>query len=172
MRPSVKKVLLLSGLFLLLLHILFICIYANPWGRGKTKADYLVGAWIYPYFHQNWTLFTPAPSCNYSLYVWSDSHPEKHDIFREILTAHRRNRFAGHEALLLAFSNSIHYFEKNCSLQQTVNGPVQGNANFDLLSHSAENYLAHTSGKSVKGIKLMLIAKDVNSGEQRIWFSR
>lgn len=171
MRLVSKKLFLFAGLALLFLHIAMICIYARPSGRGDTKADYLAGAWVYPYFHQSWSLFTPAPSCNYSLYVWSGTSPEKRDIFREILTAHRSNRFAGHEASLLAFSNSIHYFEKNSVAQAAVNGPMQGDANFDLLMRAAENYSAYREEEKTSRVKLMLVAKDIHSGEQRIWFN-
>lgn len=168
MRLWQKKALASGGLLILTFHFCLLVLYANPFGRGNTAADYLAGAWVYPYFHQSWTLFTPAPAANYTLLACTNGTPATCDIFYEALGAHRNNRAGGHEAVLIALSNSIDYFEKNTLLRQPLNGPVKEDLMFDLLVYSATHYMQQKHGPFSR-LQLFLIVRDKYG--QRVYYS-
>lgn len=171
MQQRGKSILVFSGITALTLYFLLIVIYANPFGT-KSKASFVATAFIYPYFHQNWNLFVPAPSCNFSLFAWSDADTIKSDIFNDILIRHQSNRFAGYGPLVIAFSNSIHYFEKNTSLRNALNGPVENDPYFRLLEHSAGQYLQHLQKKKIASVKLILVVDDGLSRKRRVYYNR
>lgn len=131
----------------------------------------MAGAYTYPYFQQNWNLFTPAPVSNYSLFAGGVDENLRTDIFNELLLKHQTNRLAGYEPLLVAFTNTIHYFEKNSVLTAPLNGPVNGDLYFTMLEHSAKNYLQNTRKKKISAVKLMLVVEDVVSKERRVYFN-
>src|SRR4051812_31267263 len=87
-------------------HFILICSYL-------IKPNLYSISYTYPFFHQNWNLFVPPPNSNYYLYVYNkNSTAESMDVFGEILMGHQKNRFRGYGPILIALSNSIHYFEK------------------------------------------------------------
>jgi len=147
----------------MLLHFSFVCIYATNTGQKKSKISYYSAFYTYPYFHQNWNLFVPPPGSNYNLIVYNDSI--KMDIFSEILTKHQTNRLAGYEPLLIALSNSIHYFEKNTMLK---NGKVQNDKNFTIIEHFAKNYLAK---KKIHSFKLIMLTSDLLTKKTRYYYN-
>lgn len=154
-----------------MMHFCLVIVFANPVGHEKNKMSYIAGAYVYPYFQQNWNLFTPAPVSNYTLYAKPDNENVSQDIFNEILIKHQSNRLAGDEPFLIAFTNTIHYFEKNTSLIASLNGPLKGDRYFDILEHSTKNYLQISRKKHFSSVKLILIVKDVITKEQRVYFN-
>ena len=69
--------------------------------------------YIYPFFHQNWTLFVPPPKENFNLFVkyrTSKKQQDWKDLFFEIDAKHQNNRLAGNEAILLSLSNALRYY--------------------------------------------------------------
>jgi hypothetical protein len=156
----------------LCLHFILVLIFANPYVKVKHKLDYYAEWYIHPYFAQNWNLFAPAPDTNYRLFVeYEDQGIKKADLFQEILLKHQSNRFKGYGPLLLAFSNSIHYFEKGTGLQKKLNGPVKNDQYFTIVETSALNYLRSTRQIKSDKIKIYLLVLDVNSGAQRVYYN-
>ena len=86
------------------------------------------------------------------------------DIFNDILTKHQTNRFAGYEALLIALSNSLHYFEKNTTLK---NGKVQNDKNFAIIQHFTKKYL---QSKKIHSFKLIMLTSDVITKKTRCYY--
>jgi hypothetical protein len=149
-----------------------ILIFANPFSTRKQKLDYYAEWYVYPYFSQNWNLFVPPPNVNYKLFVEYDDHGiQKKDIFQEILLQHQKNRLKGYGPLLLAFSNSIHYFEKATEQTKQLNGPIKDDKYFEIIEKSALNYLKHTYGNGIKDLKLTLVIEDIHSRRQRAYFN-
>jgi hypothetical protein len=155
------------------LHFVLILIYANPFPSGtKHKLDYYAQWYVYPYFTQNWNLFVPPPSTNYKLLVsYENNGKQSIDIFNEILIKHQTNRFAGNSALLLAFSNSIHYFEKNTRLQNSLNGPVKNDLYFQILEQSAKNYIQSTRNIKIDELKLSLCVEDLPTKKMKVYYN-
>ncbi len=147
-------------------------IYANPLKQSKTRIDYWAEAYAYPFFQQNWNLFVPPPSCNYNLYAeYEDKGLKKTELVQELLFQHQNNRLKGYGPFLLAFSNSIYYFEKCSKKQNKINGPIQDDINFTIVEYSAKKYLEQTRHIQLKKLKLILLVSDVLTKEQRIYFN-
>lgn len=156
----------------LLLHFTLVLVYANQFGADKNKLDHYAQWYVYPFFHQNWNLFVPPPDTNYQLFAWDgNTAMERRDLFSEILLKHQKNRLAGYGSLLLAFANSIHYFEKNTDMTQDLNGPVKNNLYFKMIEHSALNYLRHTRNISGTNIKLILVVENIHSKKTKVYFN-
>lgn len=155
----------------LVLHFFLIIVYSNPFpSANKQKLDYYAQWYVYPYFSQNWNLFVPPPSSNYKLLVcFNDKGKQTIDIYNEILVKHQTNRLAGSSALLLAFTNSIHYFEKNSDLQKTLNGPIKNDLNFQILEKSTKNYIQATRGIRLDKIELYLCVETLSSDKMKVY---
>jgi hypothetical protein len=128
---------------------------------------------VYPYFNQGWNLFVPPPDCNYRLFAeYENKGTRKKDIFQEVLLQHQNNRFKGYGPLLLAFSNSIYYFEKTTELQKQLNGPVLRDSYFEIIENTALNYLRATEHKKIEKAKLLLVIENINSGTSRVYYNK
>lgn len=127
---------------------------------------------MYPYFHQNWNLFAPVPHTNYRLFARIDSGKSNYtEVMGELIARHRANRLAGYEPLVIAFSNSIHYFEKNCPMQGRVNGPVKDDLYFTILEKATWHYLHYTQRINTEPLKLLLLVEDTKGGQKRVYFN-
>ncbi len=161
-----------AGLLALALHMLLLAIYANPLSRTGNRISLLAYNYVYPFFHQNWNLFAPVPESNYQmLALYNDGQPEVLDVFGEIVQAHQANRLSGHEALVVAFSNSLHYFEKNSPLQQSLNGPVMNDFNFTILERAVKGYLRQTLRIRQDSVRLFVIVDNVHTRQRRVYFN-
>lgn len=160
------------ALFALAIHFSLAAIFANPYAKSRTKLNYYAEWYIYPYFSQNWNLFAPAPNTNYKLFVeYEDKGKQKTDLFQEILLQHQSNRFKGYGPLLLAFSNTIHYFEKSTELQNKLNGPIKDDTYFSILEKSVLNYLRSTRKIDLKKVKVQLVVQTLTSGEMKVYYN-
>jgi hypothetical protein len=113
-------------------------------------------------------LFTPPPENNYNLYViYKDgkNQPVTIDVFAEVISEHQINRLKGMESLVLAFSNTIHYFETNHEP-----GHASGK-NFELLENLTVNYLMYSRGEKIIKPKLILVASNINTKSRRVFYN-
>ncbi|HOZ88319.1 MAG TPA: DUF5819 family protein, partial [Bacteroidia bacterium] len=155
-----------SGLLVLTVHFILVFFYALP-VQTKNKLTFFSQAYVYPFFHQNWSLFAPVPDSNYQLIAVYDKGARKKDIFAEIVHTHQSNRLAGMGPLVLAFSNSIHYFEKNTLLLDRLNGPIKNDTYFSIIEHEVRNYLSHSENIKDQKIKLLLLVENARTGAKR-----
>ncbi len=134
--------------------------------------DYYAEWYVYPFFHQSWSLFVPAPNTNYHLYAEYEDHgPKRKDVFEEILLNHQRNRLKGYGPLVIAFTNSIHYFEKNTELLQPLNGPVKNDLYFKMVENSTLQYLKNTLQENIKEVKIKLVVESIDTGKSRVYYN-
>ncbi|MDO9000303.1 MAG: hypothetical protein Q7W45_11105 [Bacteroidota bacterium] len=170
-KESVKIIISSSCILLLLVHFSSLFIYSKPIVANKTKIDFYAQGYVYPYFHQNWNLFVPVPDSNYKLYCeFDDEGTQTIDVFSEINIQHQTNRLKGYEPLLVAFSNSIHYFEKNTALREQLNGPVENELSFKMLERVVKNYLEYSRKIKIQKIKIMLVSQNTQTRQQKIYF--
>ncbi len=126
---------------------------------------------MYPYFQQNWNLFAPVPDANYKLYCeFENKGKQRLDLFSEIKTIHQSNRLKGYGPLLVAFSNSIYFFEKN-AVQEPLNGSMENNTSFKIIAHLAKNYLENTRNTQLSDLRLILVVNEIPTSKQRIYFN-
>jgi hypothetical protein len=155
----------------LIFHFILIFIYSKPFYLNKNKLEFMSQTVIYPYFQQNWNLFVPAPDSNYKLNCeYENRGIKKIDVFNEVLIKHQTNRFAGYEPILIGFTNSIHYFEKNTTKQKQLNGPITNDLNFEILKRLAKNYIEYSEKIKIKQIKITLIVNQIITNNQRIYY--
>ncbi len=89
----------------------------------------------------------------------------KINVFNELLIKHKSNSLAGYQPLLLALSNSIHYFEKNTALKS---GKVTNDINFKIVEYFAKKYL---HAKTKQPLKVILIINDVLTKQNRWYYN-
>ena len=130
---------------------------------NDNKISYYSSFYCYPYFHQNWNLFVPPPTNNYTLIVYNDSI--KINVFNELLIKHQNNKLGGYEPILLALSNSIHYFDKNTILKS---GKVTNDKNFVIVEHFVKKYLYK---KTKQPLNIILIINDVLIKQNRLYYN-
>jgi hypothetical protein len=145
-----------------------VLLFANP---CTSYIPQIARSYAYPYFQQKWNMFVPPPSSNYNLFVeFECGGLQKYDLFQKVLITHQKNRFNGSEPILLALSNTIHYFEHHTKQRQKLNGPVKNEKFFVMLEHSVLNLLRSTHKCNIEQVKIILLVKE-HSGRQRVYFN-
>ncbi len=133
----------------------------------KNKLDFYSSFYSYPYFHQNWNLFTPVPKQNFELFAFTNG--KTINVLGDILNNHQKNRLAGEEALLLAFTNSIHYFFANRKIES---GSVLNDKNFIIIEFSTRNYIKQKYLLNNQNIKLLLMVKDIRTNHTLYFYNK
>ena len=160
------------GLFSLIIHFSFAFVYSKPIVIQKGKLDYYAQGYIYPYFHQNWNLFVPIPESNYKLFCeFENNGLQKVDIFSEIRIAHQTNRLKGYEPFLVAFTNSIYFFEKNTKQQNSINNSFVSDLSFKIIENAAQNYLEYTRKIKIQNLKVILVISQTITNKQKVYFN-
>lgn len=160
MIQRVRIGILASVLGVLLLHFTLVWLHVNP--LQKEPGSNFWGQWYCsPFFSQGWNMFVPVPEYNYMLFVEYEvrGKKQKKEIFQSLVEKHRANRVAGHEALLIAFVNSIHYFVYATDKKEKLNGPVKGNLYFEIVKHAARQYTAHDCQCEPAGFSMILLVQ-------------
>jgi hypothetical protein len=115
-------------------------------------------------------MFVPAPVNNYRLFVdFNCGGRQRYDLFQQVTLAHQENRFSGYEPLVLAFSNSIHYFEHAAKLRGKLNGPIKNDLYFSIIEHSARNYIRVKHHCDPQDLKLLLMVSSPD--DTRVYFN-
>ncbi|MBI2720653.1 MAG: hypothetical protein HYX39_00615 [Bacteroidetes bacterium] len=160
MKLKFKIAAVITAIALICSHFLFLFFYSF-------KSNKFSFFYTYPYFHQNWNLFVPAPQSNYNLYAFyeSDKGLQKTDLFQHLLIKHQSNRFSGTEPFLIALSNCIHYVEAG-----SVPG-LSSDYNFKMIEKFAGSYLQHTCTIKSKKVKLILVVSNPKYPSPRIYYN-
>lgn len=171
-KDSVKIIVISIGLLALAIHFGSVLVYSKPIASKKQKVDFYAQAYVYPYFHQNWNLFVPIPDANYKLFCEFENNGKQIvDVFEEITIQHQTNRLKGYEPLIVAFSNSFHFFKNTNNYSAILNGPIKNDLNFSIIEHAAINYLEYTRKIKIQKVKLMLVAQQSFTNKQKIYFN-
>jgi len=145
-----------------------VLLFANPFSQ---YIPLISRSYAYPFFQQKWNMFVPAPSGNYRLFVdFECKGTQRYDLFQRLVFMHQDNRFSGGEPLVLAFSNSIHYFEHHTTERGRLNGPVRNDRLFSMIEHSALNLVKQLHGCETDSVKIILLVEDYN-GNARAYFN-
>jgi hypothetical protein len=114
------------------------------------------------------------------LYVkYFDHKGNKHekDIFREVLTKHQSNRFAGYGPFLIALVNSIHFVEKSAQSKGHLKEVIEEDRYFKVLDQAVQNYLQATlkefkiQGSRFNKAEFLLVVNDLPSNSKRVYYS-
>ena len=132
---------------------------------------YISQAYCYPFFHQSWNLFAPPPDANYKLFVDYEGCSAGCDIFSEVLHEHRKNSLKGLGPVLIALTNSIHYFEKNAVGTNKLTGPIKNDVYFDVMAHTVRNYINSSRHLQLSAIKIILVVEEVKNHSRRAYYN-
>jgi hypothetical protein len=135
-------------------------VYAYPANEGS-KFKFYVFPYVYPYFHQSWTLFAPVPKENFNVYVKHDGG-EWEDLFYKLYSSNQNNRFGGNEALMLAFSNSLRYYASSVSELSSKEDDDDTNVNFVVLKKMIVNYYRSGKNPEVKNLEVIIRIRNIN----------
>lgn len=124
----------------LFLHFIAVLAYAFP-GNEEHKLKFYVFPYIYPYFHQSWSMFVPVPTQNFNVYVKIKGEEWK-DIIYDINTKHQANRFGGNEATLLSLSSALRFYSSTIKEEQSkLVSDDNSNLNFEVVERIIRSYV-------------------------------
>lgn len=141
------------------MHFLAVLAYASPDVlTGKFK-NY-VFPYMYPYFHQSWSLFVPVPKENFNVYVKHDDK-DWEDVFQTVITKHHTNRLAGNENLMLAFSSSLRYYVSSVDSQNAILIDDGSNINFVVLKKIIKQYYTIKEKAVPVNMEVIIVTKNI-----------
>lgn len=150
-------------------HFCLVLIYAFPLKNSlNSRFDYWAYTYCYPYFHQDYRLFTPVPQNNYLLYVSYTINNKPYHSFplREVMN--EKSIFTGSEFLLLSLSASCNYITP---VQPAIKGNVYKmnlNKEYFVLKQVLENYLNHKHHQTINDLKITLTLSSIKTKEKTV----
>jgi len=162
MKPALKTILAAGMLLFLGFHFLALLHYAAPVSVGaRLKAASAL--YCYPYFHQQWTVFVPAPDRQSDLYirngegaVWQPWHPVTQGLIRR----QRQCPWAGREMEALLLTNAISYVRHDLGAQTLIFDKAPDLPSFQVMERAARyyfrNYRCWAEGRDYE---LLLVTK-------------
>lgn len=142
---------------ILVFHFVFILIYTSPIKSTNSKLVGYSEKYVYPYFHQSWSLFVPTPTTNNILYVKTKSNPKWQVLFPLRL----KSRFIGNDAISLLFSNAIIYELSNLPPESTYYKYKPSNIEFEILNKEITALLKqHYNLKAYDSFDLLLLCSN------------
>lgn len=146
----------------LCIHFGAVIAYSYPY-KNPAKLKYYVFPYIYPYFHQDWSMFAPIPTQNFSIYLRYELHGERtdwHNVFYETLSNHQANRFGGNEAIQLAYSNALRFYSSSISEKSTIETDDHSNLYFFILKKIIVNKIRDEKGVVPEKVEVIIGIND------------
>jgi len=162
MKPALKNILATGMLLFLGFHFVFILNYTAPVNAGG-KLDAASALYCYPYFHQQWTVFVPAPDKQSDLYIRNGDgntwHPWQ-SVSQRFIKKQRQYPLAGRETEVLLLTNAINYVSYDLGEQSRVFHEAPVLPSFKVMERAAKyyfrNYRCRVDGKDYE---LLLITQ-------------
>lgn len=142
----------------LTVHFFAVLVYTFP-AKTESKLKFYVFPYVYPYFHQSWSMFAPIPKQNFSVYVRYNNYGWQ-DLFNNINRAHQKNRLAGNEAMLLTFSNALWYYAASAKEVNEVKTDDNANINYVMLKKVIRQYLVISNKQEIKNLEIIIRVKN------------
>ncbi len=160
MSTAGKRIVSLFLLSFLCVHFICIMDYAAPVKLpGVIKAA--GNMYCYPYFHQQWTVFVPAPNKQFDLMIRNGSG-NKWQPWTNITSRlmKRRSAFLGREVEVLLITNSINYVAYDLGEKDQVFYEKPDLPSFKVLERAAKYYFRNfRCWKGGKAYELLLITR-------------
>lgn len=146
---------------ILFFHFIFILIYASPVKSINSKLVGYSQKYVYPYFHQSWSLFVPTPTTNNILFVKTKSNPKWQVLF----PLRKKNRFIGNDAISLLFSSAIVYELSKLPCKSTFYKYKPSNIEFEILNKEITALLKQQYNlKASDSFDLLLLSSNNKEG--------
>lgn len=111
MSSTLKKILACGFILFLGLHFLLLFNYTAPVKTGGKLTSAAI-RYCYPFFHQQWTVFVPAPTKQFDLYMRNGNGNTWQpwvNVTQRFIKKQRQYPLEGRETEVLLLSNSINY---------------------------------------------------------------
>lgn len=163
-----KKLLTIVLLLGIAWHFSLIIVYEAPFLKNKSgKLSALAFSYVYPYFHQSWELFVPAPKANHFLYVryqqentWSTWS----DILNEEIIHQKQRIIKGDEMVVLSISTVFHYAKGALTQTNFTSQNTHLNTEVYILNYLVNNYLVNKYGlKQGTSYEFILYVQEVDN---------
>ncbi len=141
MSNLVKYCVLLCLSCILVFHFVFVIIYASPIKSTNLKLIGYSQKYVYPYFHQSWSLFVPTPKNKNYILIKTQNKSEWKILFPINLTSLSKANFIGSDAISLLFSNALIYELNVLPQKSTIYNLKPTNQEFEILNHEIYSYL-------------------------------
>lgn len=142
-----------------------VLIYAdpNPANEGSKLKGYSY-TYIYPYFHQSWSMFVPIPKQNYIIYIRDEEH-DWEDVFAMTLNDHQSNRLNGNENLFLSLVSGVHYYASTVNGNSMIKLDEGCSPYLRVLEKVLVGYMISKHGKRPVQMETIIKIHDVKSNK-------
>lgn len=149
-------------------HFTLIFIYSSPLKIKSEKLKFVSNSYTYPFFHQTWNLFVPAPKAKFNLYTryygkakWNDWQ----DLFQTQLNKRHNNLIKGTELKVLLFSTAMSYLSGSVNKTHMVYELEPSDIEFLILKHAVKQYIVNYKCMNAAGkFEIMFVRTE---GEQK-----
>lgn len=162
MSPALKNVIALGMLLFLAFHFILLFNYTAPVKAGGKVSSASQG-YCYPYFHQQWTVFVPAPDKQSDLYIRNgegDVWQPWVNVTQRFIKKQRQHPLEGRETEVLLITNAINYVTYDLGEQNHTFHEAPDLPSFKVMERAAKyffrNYRCWAEGKKYE---LLLVTK-------------
>jgi hypothetical protein len=145
MNTYFKPIVLICLVCIVSIHFFLITIYCAPFKITNPKLNFISQLYVYPLFHQTWSLFVPAPVSKRQLFVRYKTKNEFgvwKDVLNDEVMRHKQKVVLGKEAVILLLSNAMVYELIYLNKQNSVVFKIPpSHSEFKVLNFEINNYL-------------------------------
>lgn len=147
----------------LTVHFTAVLVYADPTPANEgSKLKAFSYPYVYPYFHQSWSMFVPIPKQNFNIYIRDEEHGWE-DIFGQTLNEHQCNRLGGNENLLLSLVAGVHYYASSVGATNFIATDDGSNPYLKVLEKVLTGYMTSKYGKRPVKMETIIRIHDLSS---------
>lgn len=140
--------------------------YAYPFKEeDKSRFDFYSTSYCYPYFHQDWRLFTPCPNYNFEIYASYEVDGKTCYAAPLKGVLEHGDLFNGGEFLKLAFTAAGGYIGYETTVQNGQIGDFPQGKSYSVMQTMVKNYLRHESGSEVNHLKMLLVLRGIKNND-------
>jgi hypothetical protein len=162
MSNRLKNILAFGLLLFLGLHFLLLLNYTAPLKTGGKLTSASI-RYCYPFFHQQWTVFVPAPTNQFDLYIRNGNGSSWQPwvkVTQRFIKKQRQHPFEGRETEVLLLSSAINYVAYDLGEGSRIFNEPPDLPSFKIMERAAHfffrNYRCWAEGKQYE---LVLVTK-------------
>lgn len=162
MGPRLKNIIAVLCVLVLCAHFGLIINYTHCFSKNNGSIfDRSSAAYAYPFFHQSWQMFVPAPKTNYELYIRTFGNGQWsrwENLFDDKVRRHQANRLSGDELVSLLYASAMAhtYNEENYRIFDTEPEDI----NFRILNHAVRNDLRFQQQRNFESYEMIVVVKE------------
>lgn len=159
MTKGLQNILAAGMLFFLGLHFLMVGNYAAPVNMGG-KLNGISSRYCYPYFHQQWTVFVPAPRRASTLYLRAKSNNAWQSwtsLTAQVAGEAHAHPLKGCETEFLLLTNAVSYLVSDLGDNTRVFNGALSLPSFQVMARAAIAYYRIRTRQYAERYELLLV---------------